>query len=524
MDKFVELYSKLSPTARVFIPVALVVMIGLFAVMLALWKPANMATLYSDLTAADAGAIVEELSVQRIPYRLVDGGGTILVPAEKVASLRINLATKGMPSAGIVGFELFDKTKMGVTETGMSIDYKRALEGELTRTLMGLDEVQSARVHLVIPKETSFLTEPEPSSASVVLHLLSGTRLKDSQIQGIVHIIKHAVENLSENEITITDGQGALIYGPSNERGISAEQLAFKRQVERDLEIKVVKVLEKAYGAGSVEAAATVEIDFSNIKKQSEEYTPVVGDQGVVRKENIAETDKTGTSTGEGGTPGTFSNIPGYMGTTGGGNTEEKETTSTITRDYEVNRLVTETELDGGTVLSRSISVVITDDKFDDVKREEAQGLVIAAIGASITGGDKIFVTGKPPRGDTVETGALIKAVGVQRIDDYIRYALAAVIVIIALLVMRGVVNSISPNLRLALEGMEMTDELPSLDFAMRAREEGLEEDRVEISDIKRVREVPRTKHQQIKDEIIGILKEHPQEIVRMVRNWLLED
>jgi flagellar M-ring protein FliF len=523
-ERFAELYSKLSPAARLFIPVGFILVIGLFIAMLALWKPVNMAPLFTDLTTADAGAIVEELKAASVDYRLADGGTTVLIPSEQVPEMRINLASKGMPNAGVVGFELFDKSKMGITETGMSIDYKRALEGELTRTLMGLNEVKAARVHLVLPKETSFLTEPEPSSASVVLHLESGSLLSEAQVQGIVHLIKHAVENLTEDNITVTDGLGNLLYGTSEDGRFSQEQLAYKRRVERDLETKVIKVLERAYGTDNVEAVATVDLDFTSIKKQSEEYTPVVGDQGIIKTETINETEKNGSSTGEGGVPGTYSNIPGYMGTTGGGNTEETESTSQVERNYEVNKQITETELAGGAILSRSISVVITDDKFDDVKRDEAEGLIIGAIGANITGGDKIFITGKPPRETAVAEGTLVKAVGGQRIDDYIRYALAAVIVIIALLIMRGIFNSIGPNLRLALEGADVSDEIPSLDFAMRAKEEGLDEDRIEISDIRRIREVPKTKHQQIKGEILSILKDNPQEVVRMIRNWLLED
>ncbi|MCD6119605.1 flagellar M-ring protein FliF [bacterium] len=525
LDQFLKLFSRLTPVTKLYFGVAAVIIFSMFIAMIALWRPVNMAPLYTELTPADASSIIEELKAEGVDYRLAAGGSTVYVPADSVPELRINMAGKGLPSAGVVGFELFDKGKMGVTETGMTIDYKRALEGELMRTLMGLTEVRAARVHLVLPKETSFLAEPEPSSASVVLHLTTGARLRDSQVKGIVHLIKHAVENLAEDGITVTDGDGNIIYGASSDSPVSGEQLAYKRKVERDLEAKVVKVLERVYGSGKVAAAATVEIDFSSVSKQSEEFSPVVGDQGIVRTESLSDTEKEVSATGSGGIPGTFSNIPGYVGSTGDGGSSETESNSTATRGYEVNRLITETELMGGAIISRSISVVITDEDFSDVKRVDAEGLIAAAIGANITGGDKIYVTGKPPSPvGAPEGGVIVRAIGNQRLSDYIRYAIAAIIVIVALLVLRGMVNTLAPSLKLALEGIDILDEVPSLDFALRAAEEEAMDEDLAFRDIKRVKEVPRTKHMQIREEVINLLKDNPEGVVKMIRNWLLED
>ena len=511
--------AKLSPATKIFLGGATVIVFSLFIVMLALWKPAGMSPLFTQLDPADAARIVDELKSMRVDYRIADNGTTVLVPGARVPEIRVQMAGKGLPTAGVVGFEKFDKSRMGVTETGMRIDYQRALEGELTRTLMGFGEVKAARVHLVMPRETSFLSEPEPASASVVLHLEPGQFMSESQTRGVVHLVSHAVENLAPENVTVTDGVGNILYGPQSDSMVSGEQLAYKRKVERDLEVKVVRILEKVYGMGNVEAAATVEIDFSKVSKQAEVYTPSVGDKGVIKSEKLSEDVKESSAGEGGGIPGTFSNIPGYSGIIGGdGGTTEKSTSSTADREYEVNREVTETQLASGAILSRSISIVITDDAFSDAKRQETELLVASTIGAKVTLGDKIVVTGKPAAPYTPPEVVLRD----QRINDYIRIAAAAILLIIALLVLRGIVNTVSPNLRLALEGADISEDIPDLDFAIKALEERM--DQAEAVVVRKIKEGPKTKHTQMREEVIRQIEENPTEVVRIIRNWLLED
>ncbi|MEP0813367.1 MAG: flagellar M-ring protein FliF [bacterium] len=524
VDRIAALFNKLNAPTKLFITAAFILLVSLFVVMIALWQPASYSPLYTDLSPGDAARIIDELRADRVNYRLSEDGKTIFVQAERVAEQRVELAGKGLPATGVVGFEVFDKNKMGITEAGQRVDYQRAIEGELTRTIMGFPEVTSARVHLVMPQPDSFLEEPEPASASVVIHTQTGTRLRDSQVKGIVHLVSHAVENLTDDNITVTDGEGNLLYGAESTLGFSDEQLAYKRKVERDLELKAIKVLEKSYGQGTVEAAATVEIDFSKSSKQSETYTPSAGDKGLVKTERMSETTKDSSSGEEGGVPGTTSNIPGYVGVVGGtGSTSEKETSSTIDRTYDNNREVVSTELPGGTIVGRSISIVITDPEFSEQKRSEAELLVASAIGARITEGDKIVVTGKPPAPVTpVQAEVVGRAVGRQKLDDYIRYGLAALIVIISLLVLRGMVNSFSPNIKMAFEAMDIAEEVPRLDLAITSAEE--ERADVDVYGVRRIKEIPRTKQQQMKDEIILQVRDDPTEVVKIIRNWLLED
>lgn len=514
-----QLFAKLTPATKVFFGAATVIVVSLFIVMIALWKPVGMSPLYTQLDPADAARIVDELKSARVEYRLADNGTTVLVPGNRVPEVRVQMAGKGLPTAGVVGFEKFDKSKMGVTETGMRIDFQRALEGELTRTLMGFSEVKAARVHLVMPRESSFLSEPEPASASVVLHLEPGQFMSESQTRGVVHLVSHAVENLSAENVTVTDGVGNILYGPQSDSMVSGEQLAYKRKVERELETKVVRILEKVYGIGSVEAAATVEIEFAKISKQAEVYTPSVGDKGVIKSEKLTEDNKETSAGGGGGVPGTFSNIPGYSGVIGGdGGNTETSTSSSADREYEVNREVIETTLPSGAILSRSISIVITDDAFSDAKRQETELLVASAIGARITAGDKIVVTGKPPAASTPPEVVLRD----QRIGDYIRIAAAAILIILALFVLRGIVNTISPNLKLALEGADITEEIPDLDFAIKALEERMDE--AEAVVVRKIKEGPKSKHTQMREEVIRQIEENPSEVVKIIRNWLLED
>lgn len=214
VELFKQVWGGLGLTGR-----ALTVLVGGGALTALLWmvfsthRP-DMTTLFSQLNPSDAGAIVDELKSGKVSYRVVDGGTRILVPSAVVHEIRLHLATRGLPQGGGVGFEIFDRTTLGTTDFVQRLNYQRALQGELARTIGQLKEVTAARVHLALPQPSVFTEQEKPATASVVLNLRPGARLTPEQVRGIVHLVSSSVEGLNADRITVVDTSGKLIARP----------------------------------------------------------------------------------------------------------------------------------------------------------------------------------------------------------------------------------------------------------------------------------------------------------------------
>jgi len=232
--------------------------------------------LYSNLDESEAGEIVTYLNDNKIPYQLENGGRTIEVPSHDVYKTRISLATEGLPSNGTVGYSIFDKNNLGMTDFLQNLNFRRALEGELTRTIMQLNEVQAARVHIVIPKDRLFKQDKKEATASVVLKL-KGTGLTKQQINGITHLVASSVEGLKPSNISIIDYDGNLLSS-NNESdplaSLSSSQLDVRKQVEQYLQGKAQSMLDDVLGTGESVIRVTADLDFQQIEKNSETYDP----------------------------------------------------------------------------------------------------------------------------------------------------------------------------------------------------------------------------------------------------------
>ncbi len=261
-------------------------------------KRPDFAPLYTNLSPQDAAQMVDKLRSAKIPYRLAAGGTTIMVPSKDVYQTRISLASEGLPQASTVGFEIFDKTNLGTTDFVQKINYHRALEGELTRTIEQLAAVQSARVHLVIPNPSLFAQEQREATASVVLNLAGGGRLNQNQVKGITHLVASSVEGLKPENVTILDSWGNILSGGDGEENslftLTSNQLDLQKNVESYLSHKALAMLEKAVGVGNAIVKVNVELDFKNIEKTVESYDP---ESSVIRSEERNEQ----TSASQGG-------------------------------------------------------------------------------------------------------------------------------------------------------------------------------------------------------------------------------
>lgn len=237
---------------------------------------ANYAPLYSNLDQAEAGEIVNYLTDNKIPYNLTNGGKTVEIPSSDIYKTRISLASQGLPSAGHVGYSIFDQNNLGMTDFLQNLNFRRALEGELTRTIMELNEVQAARVHIVMPKDRLFKKDEKQATASVVLKL-KGSSLSKHQVDGITHLVSSSVEGLEPSNISIIDYNGNLLSsGTQNDplAGLSSSQLEVRKQVEDYLETKAQSMMDNVLGQNKAVIRVTADLNFQQLEKTSETYDP----------------------------------------------------------------------------------------------------------------------------------------------------------------------------------------------------------------------------------------------------------
>ncbi len=357
----------------------------------------RMAPLFSGLEPADAGKIAGKLQEMGVHYSLANEGRTILVGQDRVYDVRIQLASDGSLIGGGVGFELFDQTKLGATDFNRRLDYQRALQEELRRTIVQLDEVEQARVHLALPEQSIFIQDSANPSASIVLKLSPFSRLKKEQIRGIVYLVAGSVEHLQAGDVTVIDTQGNIlsdlvdVLDPSAQLAESAlRQLDVKRTFEKELEQRMQKTLERVLGPGQAVAMMTAEFDFD-----SRETTIITfGNEGVLRSHSLLEESFEGT---EGAVPaeaGTGSNIPGYVFSQAGGDAkyERRDETS----NYEINEITERQVMAPGRLLSLHAAVIVNDKggKLTTAQLQQIHDIVVSAIGFQDERGDSISVQG----------------------------------------------------------------------------------------------------------------------------------
>lgn len=332
---------------------------GLFAV--AKWnRERSFKPLFTSLSNEDAGAVVAKLRETGVEYRLDETGGTVRVPAEKVAELRLQMATAGLPKTGRIGFELFDKTNFGVTDFAEQVNYRRAIEGELERSVMALSEVEAARVHVSLPKDSVFLESRQEAKASVMVRLRPGAHLAASNVAGICHLVASAVDRLSPNSVSVLDMDGNLLARPRKttlEDGSEAPEasLDYRQKIERDLVVKINTALEPLLGAEKFRAGVSVECDFTRGEQSEEIYDP----SRTVMLTSQRSEDASGLAQSA-GQPGTASNLPRAVARASGAGGGVSRRTENIT--YQPSKTVRTTHTPQGTVKRVSVAVLVDND------------------------------------------------------------------------------------------------------------------------------------------------------------------
>ncbi|ACX87672.1 flagellar basal body M-ring protein FliF [Pectobacterium parmentieri] len=310
-NSFGEILNRLRANPKIPLLIAAAATIAI-VVALTLWaKGPDYRVLYSNINDRDGGAIVSELTKLNIPYRFAENGGAIMIPAANVYETRLRLAQLGLPKGGAVGFELLDKEKFGISQFSEQINYQRALEGELSRTIETLGPVQNARVHLAIPKPSLFVREQKSPSSSVTLTLQPGRALDEGQINSIVYMVSSSVAGLPPDNVTVVDQTGRLLtQAGGSGRDMNAAQLKYSNEVEAMYQRRIESIIAPMVGMGNVHAQVTAQIDFSAREQTDEQYQPnQPPDKAAVRSQQTSQSEQKG-GPNVGGVPGALTNQP----------------------------------------------------------------------------------------------------------------------------------------------------------------------------------------------------------------------
>jgi len=344
MNQIRKLLASLTLRQQVSIGIAILVM-GVGMWQLSNWnRERDFRPLYANLPAEDAGEVIAKLKTDNIEYRVDDTA--IRVPSDRVAEVRLRMASSGLPKTGRIGFELFDKTNFGLTEFAEQVNYRRAIEGELERSIMALTEIERARVHISLPKDSVFLESKQEAKASVVVSLRAGARLSPQNGAAITYLVASAVDRLSPDAVSVIDTRGNLLIRPrkasADANGDQPEiDMEYRQKMERDLVSKISSTLEPLLGAEKFRVGASVDVDFSSADQSEETYDPT--------KSVMLTAQKTEDISGvalQAGVPGTASNLPrppARQPGSGGGTTRSTENIS-----YQTSPMVKRTRLPQG--------------------------------------------------------------------------------------------------------------------------------------------------------------------------------
>ena len=313
MTDWMSRYPVLNRLAVLPRPVLLAVGAGLIAVVVvaALWlREAEYRSLFTNLENRDGGAIVSVLNQRNIPYKFADNGTTILVPADQVYALRLQLAEQGLPRGGSVGFELLDQPRFGASQFTEQVTYQRALEGELARSIEGMHPVRSARVHLAIPRQSLFVREREAPTASVLLTLYPGRNLSETQVSAIAWLVSSSVPHLNADAVSIVDQDGHLLSALAGEAGMDGTRRNFVADIEQRTVQRILTLLNPIVGIGNVRAQVSATVDFSQREQTSEVYRPnETPGEAAVRSKQTSASLQNGAQPPQ-GVPGALSNEP----------------------------------------------------------------------------------------------------------------------------------------------------------------------------------------------------------------------
>jgi flagellar M-ring protein FliF len=561
-----QLFAHLKKLSSTLTPRQIAGLVSVFVAVVAVvvgsayWISAPQYTLLvADMDAETANSVVSRLKADNVPYQLGEGGRTVSVPAERVDELRLAFASDGLPSAGRIGFEIFDRTAFGTTEFLEQVNYRRALEGELGRTISTMSDVASARVHIAMAKDSLFVDRSEPAKASVTLRLKANRPLSPATVRGIAGLVSSSVEGLRPESVMILDHQGRPLTKPEEDdaAGLNASQLERQQQIERDLSTKVVALLEPVVGVGRVRVNVAAHLKADIVEETEERYDP----NTVVRsRQTSTETGATtmataglsgGLGSGGGGIAGARANQPPALSTSTANATTGQAAApapipmqgpgrSTEVTNYEVGKLVRHTVSPQGQLARLSVAVILDDERvstpgengavqtstrpWEPAGIERVQGIVAAAVGLDPERGDQLTVENISfePVPDAVEPAA--PGIGTQAIEVVKDHWLSGARVIAILLVAAFAFFGVLRPLVSRVGGLANAPALPAA-AAAGARLPTVSEMEGQIdAELDAMTSPEGRRLPVLTQRVARLANDEPEQVARIVRGWISED
>ncbi|WP_457678159.1 flagellar basal-body MS-ring/collar protein FliF [Thermovibrio sp.] len=410
-DKFRELLSKGANLKTIALVLGALSIISLISfVLIKSSSNQDYAVLYTHLSPDDAGEILTVLQENKIPYKVLGDGSIILVPKDKVYEVRLMLAAKGLPHGKVVGFEIFDQPKLGITQFQQNVEYLRALEGELERTIRRIDAVRDVKVNIALPKDSIFVRESSEPKASVLVDLWPGRELTKEQVKAIVFLVSHAVPGLKPENVTVVDNRGRVLtdFINTSEQEEASKEFQIKMQLERDIERKVRELLARALGDSKVVVSASVEVETGRFQQKRELYDP---DMTAVVSQRKVQERETALKSAPQGPPGTPTNVPPVINNSSNSGEVRKEKKD-ITTNYDVSKTI-ESTVSPIFKIKRITVGVLVDGKYKEIREKNGtikykfiprskeelktyEELVKSAIGYDPKRGDRVTVVSVP--------------------------------------------------------------------------------------------------------------------------------
>ncbi|MCP5106253.1 MAG: flagellar M-ring protein FliF [bacterium] len=537
--------NRFTPSQRIFLASAVILTVVGVILIVNLASTFTYGVLYSNLSPKDSGMILEQLKGRKTPYKIEAGGSVIRVPEDQIPELRIELAAAGLPEGSGVGFEIFDKTSLSTTDFVQNINYVRAIEGELARSITQLREVSSAKVHITLPKRSVFIEDQEPAKASIVLKLKPGAHVTGNIVPAILHLTAQSVEGLKPENIAIVDVYGSLLSKPSDGTGDDAfddKQLGYQKKMENNFSRKIVTLLEPIVGAGRVRANVKLSLDFNKIETTEETVDPDL----IAKVSEKSETKSSSGGTVAGGIPGVASNVAQAGGGQPGGaaSSPAKSKAENSLVNYEVSKRVTHTIRPVGGIQKVSAAVVIDDGvrvqlvngelQRESQKRtaEELAALtriVRAAVGYSADRGDIVevvnlaFDTSAAAESDYLEGQQKSE----QFKDDLIRYGLYILgILVLFFFIVRPVMKKISQIFKNIGKPKVEEIEIPRIDGDKMAALQGARDDAEIERELLEQYKIPKAskKSSIIRQKVSEFAEENLEETASLIKSFLMED
>ncbi|MBW7886946.1 MAG: flagellar M-ring protein FliF [Bacteroidetes bacterium] len=508
MNQLAVLFQRFTPRQKFIIAAVSAAALTALILLVTVFNKPSYGILFSNLNEQDASKIVQSLKEKSVPYSLEDGGKTILVPKQQLYELRLDLASSGLPNQSLIGYEIFDRTNFGVSDFVQKVNYRRALEGELSRTILNLDEVEGVRVHIVSPEKALFKEDEKPTTASVVLKLKTGKPLRRDAAQGIAHLVASSVEGLESENVTILDTRGNILSETNRQNSLASltsTQYELQQKVETYLASKAQSMLNSALGMGNSVVQVNAELDFRRVERNSELYDP---EKTAVRSEQTSE-DKSVLR----------DSLP-------------PSTHSNSVTNYEVNKTVEHIIENVGNVKRLSIAAMVNDKSVtkevngeksteykprDPQEMSQLEEIVKKAVGFDSQRNDDISVVNVSFREDTND-GLLTNNTTNDNMQNLIVKIVLALAMITAIVIVRSLLNKV--KFKVQVRNSQWSDDVDqdvNESGALKGKTLHLPPVEEEISEEVLLKT-------QRKEQIADYIKKNTDDATRLIKVWLADD